>query len=832
MGHGISRYRRVTAMSPQEIADRLKQQISARLDFLRYRAGMNFESRLTGVSLRDTPCFFFSAEDIPQLCARLRQLFPDECRSIIERAESICRHRFDFLGYKNLGYKNLAYKKLGYKNLDYGPEIDWHFDRVHAKQAPRKPFFRIRYLDFAEVGDSKVTWELSRHQHLVTLAKAYRLTGDEKFARELFAQFNSWHRENPYPIGINWASSLEVAFRSLSWLWVYYLTSGSPAMPAGFRDQLLGKLSVAGRHLENNLSTYFSPNTHLLGEGAALFFLGTLCPEVSQAKRWQHRGWQILQQAAERQVRSDGLHFEQSLYYHVYALDFFIHAYALASRNGIVIPAAFHRTIESMLDALCTLGRAGPVPRLGDDDGGRLFDPQRNRTEHLLDPLATGAVLFRRSDFKAVAGGPREETLWLLGESGLNTFERLPSAPVAPASTSFSDAGLYLMADDASHRQLIIDAGPQGADSAGHGHADALSITANAFGRPLLIDPGTFEYVGETQSERNRFRGTRAHNTLVVDGLDQSPPKGPFSWGALPNVRAEQWINGENFDLFVGRHDGYQRLADPVIHRRTVFSLRPIVSLEEVRMNPKAVTSNAESRNLLSVKSSSLGSGFWLVRDQALGQAEHALDLSWHLSPELLPHDQSKATFHAADVALSVLTPANQGWAQSLHPEDWSPAYGQKQPHSVLHFETKAKLPAELATLFVPQQAISPNVSSFERTDSPGDSFSSYRWKISQQDHNFVFGQGTPWTCASWSSDAEFLYWCESRDQDQPRCVLIFCGASYLRVGGRRLLSSERKIVICELVNSNGKVKVISTDPEATIDGEAFRAVCSERPKI
>ena len=458
MGLGLwsSRFRRVMAMSPQEIAHRLRQQTTARLDFLRYKAGMDFEPRLETAPpspdrAGNQPRFFFSPDEVPQLCARMRQLFPAECNRIIERATRICQHKFDL---------------LGYKDLDYGPEIDWHCDRVHARQAPIKPFYRIRYLDFAEVGDSKVTWELSRHQHLVTLAKAYRLTGEKKFAAELFAQWDHWHRANPYPIGINWASSLEVAFRSLSWLWVYFLISGSAAMPPEFRNELLRKLSVAGRHLENNLSTYFSPNTHLLGEGAALFFIGTLCPELSQAQRWQPLGWKILQQAAERQVRTDGLHFEQSIYYHVYALDFFLHAYVLASRNGIPIPAPFHRTLEAMLQALCTLGRAGPVPRLGDDDGGRLFDPQRNRTEHLLDPLATGAVLFNRGDFKTVAAAPREETLWLLGESGIKALDRLPSSPVEIKSTAFPDSGLYLMTDDASHRQLIIDAGPQGADSA------------------------------------------------------------------------------------------------------------------------------------------------------------------------------------------------------------------------------------------------------------------------------------------------------------------------------------------------------------------------------
>src|SRR6185437_15379030 len=99
-------------------------------------------------------------------------------------------------------------------------------------------------------------------------------------------------------------------------------------------------------------------------------------------------------------VRADGLHFEQSLYYHVYAIDFFLHARILAARNGIAIPSDYDATIERMLNAMAVLGRTGHVPRIGDDDGDRLFDGQRNRPGHMLDPLATGAILYRRGDFK------------------------------------------------------------------------------------------------------------------------------------------------------------------------------------------------------------------------------------------------------------------------------------------------------------------------------------------------------------------------------------------------------------------------------------------------
>jgi hypothetical protein len=780
LGEWNNLYKRVVAMSATELADRMRQQATARLDFLRYRAGITFEPHLMGASAPREAHFFFPPEAIPALCARMRQLFPTETERIIARAERICEHQFDL---------------LGYQGVDYGPEIDWHCDRVHGIQAPRKPWFRIRYLDFAEVGDSKVTWELNRHQHLVTLAKAFRLTGRKEFVAELFCQWEHWHRENPYPIGINWVSSLEVSFRSLSWLWVYFLLSGSSTMPAEFHSELRRKLAVSGRHIESYLSTYFSPNTHLLGEATALFFIGTLLPELRQSGRWQRRGWQILQLEAERQVREDGLHFEQSIYYHVYALDCFLHAFVLASLNGLAIPAQWSRTLERMLEGLCALGRSGPAPRLGDDDGGRLFDGQRNRWEHLLDPLATGAVIFNRGDFKSAARGLREETLWLLGEAGAADFDRLQTVSAEPSSTALRSSGLYLMNTPELDRQLVIDAGPQGADTAGHGHADALSITANVRGVPLLIDPGTFEYVGSDLMERNRFRGTKAHNTMLVDGLDQSEPKGPFSWSSLPNVRAERWINGETFDLFVGSHDGYTRLADPVVHRRSVFSLK---------------------------------SDFWLVRDQALGQGKHQLDLFWHLNPEFRPVLQSKTTFRSEGEGLSIVPCDNHGWSQKILSEDWSPAYGQKARHITLHFSTTALLPAEFVTLLIPFAAFDSEVEKLPQISLPAaeDSVACYRFEMAEEEHCVVFGSGKPWTLFSWSSDADFFYWGQSRDKTS--ALLICCNARYLVMDGKKIIDAQQTFSRCEIVGGEEMVRVISSDEAIVVDKEAFVSISAE----
>ncbi len=267
------RVRRLTSMSGDEFGTRSRQELGKRVDAVLGLARRDFSEKPHASGSRAK--FFFTADEVPAILSAFQQRLPDEFNEIVLSAEQICEHHFEL---------------LGYKDLDYGTEIDWSLDRVHGKRAPRKVFYKIRYLDFAECGDVKVTWELNRHQRWLTLAKAYRIAGQQKFAEEIFAQWEHWHRENPYPYGVNWASSLEVAFRSLSWLWTYYLLGDAAVQRSGFREQFLRSLSVHGRAIERYLSTYFSPNTHLMGEAVALFFVGVLCPELPSAERWKNLG--------------------------------------------------------------------------------------------------------------------------------------------------------------------------------------------------------------------------------------------------------------------------------------------------------------------------------------------------------------------------------------------------------------------------------------------------------------------------------------------------------------------------------------------------------------
>ncbi|HEV2395666.1 MAG TPA: alginate lyase family protein [Candidatus Sulfotelmatobacter sp.] len=757
---------RLLQMDGTELRFRLNQELAKRQDRLLSALGYDFAGLVTRSRPSRPPRFFFEAEEVEGRLSLIRDRLPEVVESIVSQAENILSHRFDL---------------LGYRDLHYGQSIDWHFDVVHGARAPQKIFYRVPYLNFQVVGDSKVTWELNRHQHFVTLAKAYRLTGDNRFLFEIGQQWRYWWMQNPYPIGINWASSLELGFRSLSWLWTYHLLDGVSSVPIR-REEWLHGWALHGRHIERYLSTYFSPNTHLLGEGVALLFLGILCPELSTAERWKSLGWNIVLQEAQRQVQADGFHFEQSTYYHVYALDFFLHATILAKWNGMTIPPMMTRTLEKMLGALHLLGSCGSPPRLGDDDGGRLFDPRRNRGEHLLDPLATGAILFERPEFKAAAWQLCEETIWLCGPTGVKVWDELPAKNLVAASHSLPAAGLYFLSSDNPSTQLVVDCGALGTQSGGHGHADALSITLQSEGRDLLLDPGTCEYAGDS-GDRNLFRGTAMHNTVRVDGLDQAEIGTAFSWKTLTQPKVESWIRGQSFELLAATHDSYGRLPEPVIHRRFVFSLR---------------------------------NGIFLVRDCIKGKGRHHLDVAWHLGQDMESVKPGIFKANGQSSGLAILDAEPSRWSKKIEPSFWSPAYGQKQPTKVLVHSTDSELPSTICFLLVTLKGAYAQAGSFVRLNHPehGLPVSAYRFQEEVQEHTFLFGKaGNPWRYEAVSSDAEFVSLTTATSGTAGRIILV--NGSRVRVQGAPELVFKRSVEWGEIAWREDYVEVHSSDPGA-----------------
>jgi hypothetical protein len=189
--------------------------------------------------------------------------------------------------------------------------------------------------------------------------------------------------------------------------------------------------------------------------------------------------------------------------------------------------------------------------------------------------IATGAVLFDRPDLAAKAGAADGKTVTLLGVQAARRLGQLKERGRAGfrPRRQFTESGYYLLGtafDTPDEVRILVDAGPLGYLSiAAHGHADALSFTLGIGDREILVDPGTYCYHTEPDWRRY-FRSTLAHNTVGIDGLDQSTQAGNFMWAHHATARCIEFDAGSDVQRFVGEHDGYARLEDPVVHRREI----------------------------------------------------------------------------------------------------------------------------------------------------------------------------------------------------------------------------------------------------------------------
>ncbi len=735
---------------------------------------------------RNSQTFFASFSDPDASVAELRKRCPDVAKQIVAQADRIMMGRFDL---------------LGCSDLHFGDPINWHLEPVSGKTAPPLHWSRVDYLDAEITGDKKIVWELNRHQYFLQLGQAYWLTRDEKYAAAFIAHLQSWMDQNPPKLGINWASSLEVAFRSISWLWALHYFKNSPLLTPNIFTRAIKFLYLNARHLETYLSTYFSPNTHLTGEALGLFYLGTVLPEFKDAVRWRVTGEEILLEQLAKQVRPDGVYFEQSSYYHRYTTDFYTH-FLILSRKSLTLAVAgeladrFDREVaaklKALLDHLMYITRPdGTTSLFGDDDGGRLLSFDFRPANDFRATLSNGAALFGRGDYKFVAGELAAETLWLLGPEGARAFDEIEATEPAQQTKDFPDGGYYVMRDGWHDKAnyLLFDCGPHGSGNCGHAHADALAIEVAANGQPILIDSGTYTYTGSPKL-RDLFRSSSAHNVLIVDGESSSLPAAAFSWGTIASCDPLSWINERRFNYVEGRHDGYERLASPATHTRSILFLK---------------------------------NDYWLMRDRLSATGNHNLSLRFHFAPRAnLQIEPGTATKESGNCdvqtigkngersGLQIFTFGHQGcW--SREEGSVSHCYGQREAAAVCTFsaitasngETE---PEELITMLLPNSGA--ELSKFEVKEV--EAIGGRAFQIVKNDGRDIvdlvmmrdasasrvetvhMSSDFNWTWARFSRLSQSLS--EPRDEMGELLELLILDGRWLDLGGQEILKSAKPI--------------------------------------
>lgn len=473
--------------------------------------------------------------------------------ALVERADALAAGSFTF---------------FDQQNVQLGEPIDWNRDVKSGVRAPLRFAPSVDYRDVRESGDCKFVWEPNRHHHLVVLGRAYRATGELRFAEAVRNQLHSWLDACPFGRGMNWRSGLELGVRLINWVWALDLIQPSGLIRGALRERLLRSVELHVWEIARKYSRGSSANNHLIGEAAGVY---VACGYFKALPGCEHRRQEaraILIDEIEKQTNEDGGSREQAFGYQIFVLSLYLTALSAARGIGDIWPPQFWRRFDSMLQYLDTLSPEGrPLAWYGDADDGYALD--------LNDAPRDVASILEWSDSlidRRIRSG--QTASWIPDAKAPWNRPARETAKTISSSVAFPQTGYFVLSakspDGLNEARLLMDCAPLGYGAiAAHGHADALSFTLRAFGSDFFVDPGTYDYF-TYPAWRAYFRSTRAHNTIEIDGADQSEMRGPFLWGKRAGTEALNFEARPNGGRIQAQHDGYTRLSDPVVHRRMI----------------------------------------------------------------------------------------------------------------------------------------------------------------------------------------------------------------------------------------------------------------------
>ncbi|MDQ0773908.1 hypothetical protein QF026_002374 [Streptomyces aurantiacus] len=549
--------RRLSRMGPREVGGRAGDALRRR----RWRSALPDGPPVTGAR--------FTAV-LP--AGTLDAVPPDAAKRLVASADRLLAGHAEYFGVER---DDLA-------------DPDWSYDPKTGRRAPAGYAFDVPYRDEDAVGDIKQIWELSRHQYLTVLAAAYAVTGDERYAERVAEHLRSWWTANPPLRSVQWTSGIELGIRLLSWVWVRRLLDGWPGAAGLFEENPVAHQQIwhHQRWLAAFPSRGSSANNHVIAETAGQFAAACAFGWFPSSARWRADALRSLDRQLRGNTFGSGLNRELATEYHGLVLELGLAALAEADAADIPVPATVRLVLLRMTDALAAVvdNRLRP-PRQGDADDGHGLIVDGAGTDRWGSLLATGDAVFGRLPWWPTVTGTDVRTPLLAALVRPYPADKAVPAVSRPASRPdhFADAGMTILRGPAGI-WCRCDGGPHGFLSiAAHAHADALSVEVRHDGVDVLADPGTFCYHGQPEWRRY-FRSTLGHNTLQLDGEDQSVSGGPFLWTRHARSRV---LTADPSGAAAGgtanwcaEHDGYQGS----VHRRRVELTAATATTQELRV--------------------------------------------------------------------------------------------------------------------------------------------------------------------------------------------------------------------------------------------------------
>ena len=571
-------------------------------------------------------------------------------------------------------------------SVDIFKDIDWHLDVSTGKHFP-KTFSHKIDIRSDKYGSAKHVWEVNRQQFLLHIAWLYKTTGQHKYLVLYCHHLGMWRDANPYLVGVNWYSNIEVNLRLINWFFgwevldIDNLRKKDPIVEEFIAEIWTPLICDHADFSYNHPSFYSSANNHLVAEYAGLFVAACKWQIPHQKARldYARKG---LEREILKQNTPEGVNREEAAEYIQFIDDFFLIAAVAGRRYGIKFSEAYNKRLHAMAEYMnAMLDMNCNYPMYGDGDDGFVLRPDAGgHFNNFKSLLVSFATYFGDPSFKRAGLAWDEKNEILFGQEGRRKFEALPTAPaVRDKNKFFAESGHFIFrkvetttttgnaqgsTGTAIHETYMhFDAAPLGYLSiAAHGHADALSFILHVDGNPVIVDPGTFTYHTHRKL-RNYFVSTLAHNTVCVNGKNQAEQAGPTLW--LKHYKAKVISCDKAQGIVEATHDGYA--SEGVSHTRRIEFNR-----------------NAEE---------------FVITDTLRCDRKSSLEIPFHL------HPSATVTLNGAAAEISV--PGSRRVAMELDPkltyeirEDgwYSEHFGEKVPAKYLYAKTECSESAEFVT--------------------------------------------------------------------------------------------------------------------------------------
>ncbi len=547
----------------------------------------------------------------------------------------------------NLAEPDISLKKMGLsnsilKNINSDDKLltDWHRDSECKPAWPRIFFARIRQHNKIKSSEIQVIWNKSRLQNLFDLALACQHLSNPDQQKEITncieSTIHSWINSNPWLIGIHYLSTMECALRLISLCHTFDLIRKFQICESTWQA-LLQLVREHAYFIHRRLSLFSYAGNHTIGECAGLIYAGILFPEFPESKHWLRTGLKLLQQEIDSQILVDGGNREQSFRYLLLIVDLCGLVVMLLKHHDHPVPKAIEQGWRRGCHFLQSFADCPEhLPTIGDsDDGFALSRYLKLSWQHVpcTSPSTTPTKRFESSGYSNIAG------------------------------TSAHGSMLF------HHGRLGITAG-----GFGHGHADALSVDWKWNDRCILVDPGTHCYDKDPQF-RGYFRSTAAHNTIMIDSLDQARQEQhtEFAWNDSYHAHLiASTTTSTDRIITLAQHDGYARIG--IIHSRAI------------------------------IYDPDFG---WAIWDRVDGQGLHQLDLHWHIDAPI-DMDEQRITVNVLDSAWNIEVKdeiPKLYYGNKTEPLGWiSRQFGKLEPINTLRVTRKVKLPHEFLTYIYPKQ--------------------------------------------------------------------------------------------------------------------------------